>query len=94
MRSDDTDYRYLIINDRITTLITGISLIYVIHNFSYYVDSNGLPDHETQVFNPNVETEQDHFFKFSKNPTFACSPSCLPGGTIGITKQEWLCITL
>ena len=38
------------------------------------------------MFNPNVETEQDHFFRFSKNPTFACNPSCLPGGTIGITK--------
>ncbi|XP_048755034.2 uncharacterized protein LOC125666006 isoform X2 [Ostrea edulis] len=56
------------------------------HDSYYVVESNGLPDHDTQQKNKNAAEAQNFRFTFNKEIDFACTPGSLPKGPIAITK--------
>lgn len=50
-------------------------------------ESNGIPDHDTGDWpgaNPNEIKEQSYRYNLPKQPVVAASPTCLPGGPIGM----------
>ncbi|XP_071827083.1 uncharacterized protein [Apostichopus japonicus] len=54
---------------------------------SWTFESNGVPDHDTGLWpgiNPNSIQAQNNVYTVPKNPVFADSPSCLPGGPIAM----------
>lgn len=56
-------------------------------NSEYFViTASGIPDHPTQVVNPNTATNQNYNIKIPKTPTISTTKACVPFGKIGLTR--------
>lgn len=54
--------------------------------FRHRIHASGIPDHETEVVNPNRATNQNFNFSIPRQPTEVTTPGCVPMGIIGLTR--------